>query len=555
MFLAHLSTIGETTTNAKKLIVVLLIISVSAAILQVAKQLLAMLHSVHIASDMHRDMLSSLFAATSAFYDTVPVAHMLNRFAGDTNQLDWLLPTHLVAIVTGLILSSLMILLSLAIAPLALLVLLPALAYYFVLTKRFGSSKRALAGITAMSEAPLLSCLQESLDTSGIVVLRAADQANDQMEKFVAKLDAHTRAYAASENYVNRYLDVRASFAGASTVAGIALACVLSVRHLRPELVGLTLLWAFKLTQPMRWIAYLTGLVETGLVSSERIRSYLMLPREGAAEKELDRTLERTGWPMTGSVVIANASLRYRPELPLALRGLSLTVPGGKRVGIVGRTGAGKSSIVAALLRSTELCGGSLSIDGVDLTDVGLDVLRRKVCVLPQAPMLFNGSVRENVDPKKLTNDAKIWAALRRAEAANCVEALGGLDGAIDDCGTNISPGERQLLALARVLCRHASSDSFSLLILDEASSQIDEEIDKKLQLAIDKWLCDVTIMVIAHRLKTVMRCDEVCVVDRGTVSEGPASPETLMAKEGGQFRRFAHELGIVEQMVIDKSL
>lgn len=473
---------------------------------------------------------------------------MLNRFASDTNQLDWNLPMHLIAVVTSFFFSSLMILISLVMAPLAVLVLLPSMTYYWKLTKRFGSGKRDLAGLTAENEAPLLSCLQESLDPSGIVLLRAADQASSkQMEKFVTKLDAHTRAYAVSENYVNRYLDVRAAFAGAMTVAGIALSCVFSVRHLRPELVGLTLLWAFKLTQPMKWIAYMFGIVETGLVSSERIRSYLSLPREGAPVKALDITLERKGWPVTGEVVITNASLRYRPELPLALRGLSLTVPGGKRVGIVGRTGAGKSSIVAALLRSTELCGGSVSIDGVDLDDVGLDLLRRKVCVLPQAPMLFNGSIRENVDPKNLSSDAEIWTALRRAEATNCVETLGGLDGAIDDCGSNISPGERQLLALARVLCRYTTADSFSLLILDEASSQIDEESEKKLQFAIDEHLAGVTIIVIAHRLKTVMRCDEICVVDRGVLSEGPASPATLMAKEDGQFRGFARELGIAE--------
>lgn len=526
----------------------LLVLAGCVLSLSLAKQLLGMWQSVRIASDMHRAMLSSLFTATTSFYDTVPVASMVNRFAGDTNQLDWLLPTHLINWVTIMSLLALMTTFALIIAPLAIVVLLPAIAYYYGLTKRFCVGKRDLSSITSASESPLLSCFQESTDVSGALVLRAGSLESAQMSKFMDKLDAHSRGYVLRENYVNRHLEVRASAAGAVTIAGVGLASVLSVERLSPGLVGLTLLWSFKMTLPLSWLPSILGIMETALVSCERIRTYIVsLPREGAEFKQCDYRLEKEGWPSRGEVVIKYAGMRYRPELPLALRGLTLVVPAGDRLGIVGRTGAGKSSILAALLRSTELCDGSIFIDNVNVAEVGLDLLRRKVCVLSQAPVLFRGTVRDNCDPRSLCSDAEIWNAVRHSQAASCVEALGGLDGEIEDCGSNISPGERQLVALARVLCRHRSSDSFSLLILDESSSQIDKECDKKLQRAIDEWLKGVTMIVIAHRLETVLRCDQVCVIEDGTVLEGPGSPKEMMSEDGSQFRLLAKELGLVE--------
>jgi ABC-type multidrug transport system fused ATPase/permease subunit len=485
------------------------------------------------------------------------------------------LPNHLLAVATVSSLLTLMASFALAVTPIACLALVPAAVFYARLAVRFCAGKRELQSLATASESPLLSSFQESLDESGVFVVRAAGQEAAQVEKYMENLDAHTRVFALVENTANRYLDVRAAFAGAVTVAGVGGCAVASAGRLSPGLVGLTLLWSFKMTLPLTWLPYdgtaghsdqpparplfarltlgfvcsfIFGIVEAGLVSVARIRGFLFsLPREGGEVEEGDNELARSGWPANGQVEVRAACMRYQPQFPLALRGLSLSVPAGRRLGVCGRTGAGKSSIIAALTRSTELESGAILLDGVDIRSVGLGLVRQKVCVLPQAPMLFRGSVRENVDPTSICSDAEVWTALRHAQATRCVETLGGgLDGSIDDNGSNISPGERQLVALARVLCRHRSSNKFSVLILDEASSQLDKGTDEKVQRAIDEWLTGVTIIIVAHRIDTVLGCDHVCVVDKGLIAEGPAPPHVLLASEGSKFSRLAREMGIV---------
>lgn len=205
----------------------------------------------------------------------------------------------------------------------------------------------------------------------------------------------------------------------------------------------------------------------------------------------------------------------------------------------------GKSTLLAAIARSTELESGEIQLDGVNLRSVGLKLLRRKFAFLPQNAIVWSGTVRENCDPYVLLSDAEIWAALEDVQAYQCVESLGGgLDGMLANGGGNISPGECQLIALARILCRHRSSrDRFSVLVVDEGSSQLDDQTMRAIQHVLDDCFDGVTMIVVAHRLETIMSCDNIVVVEQGRVAEGPASPQALLKSDGpfSQLSRHLH--------------
>lgn len=257
----------------------------------------------------------------------------------------------------------------------------------------------------------------------------------------------------------------------------------------------------------------------------ERIRAYCDLPPEPAWEIQPGAP---SGWPSAGRIVFKDVVLRYRPDIPPALRGLSFIVEPAQRLGIVGRTGAGKSTIAAALLRLRELEAGSITLDGLDLATLGLSDVRRGVCAIPQEPLLLTGSVRVNLDPQGLSTDEQVWTALRAVRMEAPVLGLpGGLEAPVADGGGNFSTGERQLLCFARALLRTPR-----VLLLDEATASVDEPSDNAIQLALRTSFAHVTILTIAHRLATVMDYDKILVLAAGQALEFGA-PAELLAQQG----------------------
>jgi ATP-binding cassette subfamily C (CFTR/MRP) protein 1 len=250
-------------------------------------------------------------------------------------------------------------------------------------------------------------------------------------------------------------------------------------------------------------------------------------------------------WNHTGALRIANLGMRYRPGLPLVLKGIDIDIPAGSSVGIVGRTGAGKSSLFAAILRLVEPEAGSVvEIDGVDVASLGLHTLRRAISIIPQDPVLFNGSLRFNLDPLEMArDDGALWAALDKAGLGAHARGLPGqLDHAVLEGGKNFSQGEKQLVCLARALLR-----SSKLLLLDEATSSVDFETDAQIQATIRSEFGDATVLCIAHRVDTIRDCDQILVLSDGKVAEfGP--PEELQAR-GGDYARLieAHDAGFTD--------
>ena len=261
------------------------------------------------------------------------------------------------------------------------------------------------------------------------------------------------------------------------------------------------------------------------MVSVERLFHFCELPAEESKEAA-SRGAPPAEWPRQGSIVFDRVKLSYRPELPDVLREMSVTIRPGEKVGIVGRTGAGKSSLLVALFRIVELKAGSISIDGVDISSVPLETLRSRLSIIPQDPVLFSGTLRHNLDPLGQYSDAQLAAVLRQ-----CSLAI-PLDRPIDERGGNLSVGQRQLVCMGRALLKAAR-----VLVLDEATASVDMETDALIQTTLQSQLGDATVLTIAHRLNTIMHADRVLVVHDGRLAEdGPPvelknTPDSHFAK------------------------
>ena len=337
-----------------------------------------------------------------------------------------------------------------------------------------------------------------------------------------------------------------------------ALFAVLSKDSLSPGLVGLSVSYALQVTQTLNWLVRMTSDVETNIVAVERIKEYGETKQEAPWE---NNTPLPKNWPEHGRVEFRNFQVRYREGLDLVLRGITFVVEGGEKVGIVGRTGAGKSSLTLALFRIIESSGGSIIIDGQDISKLGLHALRSRLTIIPQDPVLFSGTLRMNLDPFNTHSDEDVWRALEHAHLKAFVKGLAaGINHEVTEGGENLSVGQRQLVCLARALLRKTK-----VLILDEATAAVDLETDDLIQVRfldfisfVDLKPCysffqktirtefaDCTVLVIAHRLNTILDSDKVIVLDKGTISEF-ASPNELLQNKQSAFYSMAKDAGLV---------
>lgn len=290
--------------------------------------------------------------------------------------------------------------------------------------------------------------------------------------------------------------------------------------------------------------------VENNMNAVERIYQYAE-ELESEALFHRPETAPDPSWPSEGKINFNHVFMSYQPTLPPVLKDLNISVGKGEKIGICGRTGAGKSTIMHALYRMTELTSGSIEIDGIDISTLGLHELRSRLSIIPQDPVLFQGTVRSNIDPFGTANDTELWNALRRSWLLDSTEydrVQNGtansnvkfhLDEPVNDDGTNFSLGERQLLALARALVRNTQ-----ILILDEATSSVDFHTDSKIQSTIAKEFSHCTILCIAHRLRTIINYDKILVLEAGEVAEYD-SPLNLFLREDGVFRSMCNNSGI----------
>lgn len=339
----------------------------------------------------------------------------------------------------------------------------------------------------------------------------------------------------------NRWLGIRIETLGNIIIFFAALFAIISRDTLSPGKVGLSISYAMQVTDTLTWMVRMICDLETNCVAIERILEYINgNPQEAKWESEKHQEIPPE-WPHEGKIELVDYQSRYRAGLDLVLKGINLTISKEMKVGVCGRTGAGKSSLTLSLFRIIEPAQGQIVIDGKDVSDLGLHDLRSRLTIIPQDPVLFTGNVRFNLDPTEKCNDDAIWTALEHAHLKAHVETLeGGLDHEVTEGGSNFSVGQRQLLCLARALLRKTK-----ILVLDEATAAIDMETDHLIQQTIRREFQDCTVITIAHRLNTIMDSDKIVVLSHGRVVEFD-SPPVLLNREDSALRSMAKDANIL---------
>ncbi|KAI9603330.1 hypothetical protein H4Q26_002651 [Puccinia striiformis f. sp. tritici PST-130] len=290
------------------------------------------------------------------------------------------------------------------------------------------------------------------------------------------------------------------------------------------------------------WLVRSATEVETNIVSCERVVEYTKLKQEGPWETD-EHDRPSPSWPAKGEIVYEGVECRYREGLDLVLKGVDFKVQAQQKIGICGRTGAGKSTITLSLFRLIEKAAGRILIDGVDISKIGLNDLRSKISIIPQDSQCFEGSLRANLDPEGLKTDEELWRVLEHSKLKAHIQSLeGGLDARIEEGGNNLSNGQRQLLCLSRAMLLKSSK----ILVMDEATSSVDPETDSDIQTVIRNEFKSFTILVIAHRLNTILDCDKILVINKGKVVEFD-SPDNLMKNKDSEFSKMCQEAGLID--------
>lgn len=485
---------------------------------------------------LHEQCVVALLRAQMKFFDQTPSGQILNRLAEDTNILDYNLPQTMAANFVWYWKALSIVAVCMTVAWYLIILLVPMFYLYSKLAKRYLPATRDLRRLDAAARSPIFSHFSET--AAGVSTVRALQQGEHMTMTSINRLEAQMEAYYLS-NTASRWLSLRLQVNGTVLLGAIsALGIFLSCRgNIAAGLVGLAISYSLKLTETLNMLNRESADRETQMISVERVVQY-----KNSVESEAQLVVPGTpeSWLSKGDISVQDVVMRYREGLPTVLKGISMEIKRGERVGIVGRTGCGKSSFLMMLMRVVETESGAVFIDGKNTQQVGLHDLRGKSSIIPQDPAILTGTVRFNLDPFGREDDAKLWDALEKSQLKNRVESAGGLDSEVSEGGGNYSVGELQLLCLARALLRR--QEVGGLLLLDEATSALDGETDQIIQKVIrSDFHC--TTITIAHRIQTLMDYDKVAVLDAGKVVEF-GSPQELM-KVPSQFQSLARQGGV----------
>ncbi|XP_046739576.1 multidrug resistance-associated protein 1 isoform X5 [Diprion similis] len=484
---------------------------------------------------LHEVMLSNTMKSSLSFFDQTPMGRILNRFGKDVDIIDNTLPNNFRSWIQTLFSAIGTVVAICYSTPLFAVVILPIGVIYYFVQRFYVATSRQLKRLESVSRSPIYSHFGESV--TGAPTIRAYGLQERFITESESRVDFNQVCYYPSV-IANRWLAIRLEMVGNLIIFFAALFSVLPKEDLTAGGVGFSLSYALQITQTLNWLVRMTSDVETNIVAVERIKEYGETPQE--APWEIPNCSPPADWPSEGRVEFRDYKVRYREGLDLVLKGLTFTVNGGEKVGIVGRTGAGKSSLTLSLFRIIEAAGGKIFIDGLDVSQMGLHALRSRLTIIPQDPVLFSGTLRLNLDPFEQHTDDQVWKALEHAHLKDFVKGLpSGLLHEVTEGGDNLSVGQRQLICLARALLRKTR-----VLILDEATAAVDLETDDLIQRTIREEFKNCTVLTIAHRLNTILDSDRVIVLDKGYITEFD-DPETLIQRKTSAFYSMAKDAGL----------
>ncbi|XP_025410477.1 multidrug resistance-associated protein 1 isoform X2 [Sipha flava] len=485
---------------------------------------------------LHNYMAGNVFRNPMRFFDATPTGRILSRFSSDVEVIDNLSQQISDTVYCFMDVIGTLVVISYS-TPEFVFVIVPIGIIYYFIQRFYVATSRQLKRLESVSRSPIYSHFSETV--TGASSIRAYGVESKFILQSEQKVDFNQTCYYPS-TVANRWLAVRLETIGNLIIFFASVFAVLGRDTLSPGIVGLSISYSLQITQTLNWLVRMTSEVETNIVAVERIKEYGETPQE--APWEVPTNLPPKDWPTKGEVEFKNLKVRYREGLDLALKGLDIFVEGGTKVGIVGRTGAGKSSLTLSLFRIVEAAEGSIFVDGVDISNIGLHTLRSRLTIIPQDPVLFSGTIRMNLDPTNSNSDEQLWNALELAHLKTHIKGLiGGLDHEVSEGGDNLSVGQRQLVCLARALLRKTK-----LLVLDEATAAIDLETDDLIQTTIRSEFKDCTVLTIAHRLNTIMDSDKVIVLDNGLMVEYD-SPTNLLKEKTSVFYLMAKDAGLAQ--------
>ena len=513
-------------------------LSIAEAITLLGRDIFFFIRLAIAAKFIHEDLLKGVLQSPMHFFDTHPLGRIINRFSSDMDTFEQLVPWQISDAIwcfTEFIVTLIMISYAL---PIFLAVVLPLVLFFFIVQRIYIVTSRQIKRLYSVSKSPIFSHFAETV--AGAETIRAFKQNERFVRESEEKVKQNVQSYYPSM-ISNRWLSIRIENLGNVMILFTAVFAVMKKDVMDPGIAGMAITYAINVIGSIVWMVRMACDLENNCVCLERIFEYTQLPPEAdwdSSEKE-KKSLEN--WPSEGKIEFKNYQTRYREGMELVLRGIDFQVNPEEKIGICGRTGAGKSSLTLALFRIIEPAGGSIYVDNIDVTHLGLHNLRSKLAIIPQDPVLFTGSLRFNLDPLGEHSDANLWNVLQLSHLKNHVvqNLVQGLDHEVSEGGSNFSVGQRQLICLARALLRRAK-----VLVLDEATAAVDPETDELIQTTIRKEFSHCTVLTIAHRLNTILDSDRILVLSKGQVEEVD-SPLSLLKNPNSSFRSMAKDAGI----------
>lgn len=485
--------------------------------------------TIRASTALHNTLFEKMLSTSLTFFETTPSGRIQNIFSRDIDEVDNYLPISIENMIQNIFACSFAIAFICSIVPWFCFPLVILGTIFFYISRIFRVAMRDFKRMESTTRSPVLSFMTATIQ--GLNTIHAFQKEKDFLNKFQELFDLNVLCLYLCQSAM-RWSALRLDSLAIASSSITAFLVIFLKAEMSPAFAGLAMAYATQMSGVFQYTVRLMSETETRFISVERISYYLKtLQKEGTPEA--NAISPSKDWPNRGKVEFNKVEMRYRKELQPVFTNLSLTIEAGEKIGIVGRTGSGKSSLIVALFRLVEISAGKIKIDGIEVAKVRLDLLRSKLCIIPQDPVLFNGTIRLNLDPFKEHNDDKIWTALEKTQLKDRIAIMDGqLDASVGVGGNNLSVGERQLLCLTRALLRNSK-----LLILDEATAAVDPETEIAVQTTIQNEFSECTVLSIAHRLRTVIWCDRVIVMSNGQIIES-GTPSKLCADSNSEFSK-----------------
>ncbi|XP_023761109.1 putative ABC transporter C family member 15 [Lactuca sativa] len=527
------ATEDEGRVSSKTLIEIFVVLSGGSSLFILVRAFLLSVIAIKTGQNLFLQMINSVFRAPVSFFDSTPSSRILNRSSTDQSTVDVDVPYRLAGLVFAIIqLLSIILLMSHVAWPIFLLcIIVIAISIWY--QAYYITTARELARMIGIQKSPIQHHFSESI--SGALTVRCFNQEVRFLNKCLKVIDDYSRV-TFHNTATMEWLCVRINFLF-NLVFFILLVVLVhlpraSIDH---SLAGLAVTYGLSLNVLQAWVIWNLCNVENKMISVERILQFANIPSE--APETIKDYKPEPNWPTLGQIELKDLHVQYHPALPTVLKGITCIFPGQKKIGVVGRTGCGKSTLIQALFRVVEPTKGCILIDGIDVSKIGLHDLRSKLGIIPQDPTLFQGTMRTNLDPLEEHSDCEIWEVLNKCRLADIVRQNKRLlDTPVAEDGENWSVGQRQLVCLARALLQKRS-----ILVLDEATASIDTETDNIMQKTIREETSRCTVITIAHRIPTIVDSDLVLVLDQGEVAEYD-SPARLQEDASSAFSKLVNE-------------